>query len=190
MTGSAAIIVLAGGRATRFPGKLDRTIGGETMVQRVCRNARATGLPVYLAGSEAFTPASARGLDVAMLRDHWPGGGPLRALASACAFLDCDYVFALAGDEPNVDASVLNALAAAARPEDEAVVPRHDARLEPLAALYRRSALAREAEALFAHGEFAMHELLKRLRVRGIDVPASYFANVNIPADLARAAMR
>ena len=35
--GPAAIVLLAGGRALRFPGKLEHLIGGEPMVPRVCR---------------------------------------------------------------------------------------------------------------------------------------------------------
>lgn len=188
MTGNAAIVVLAGGRATRFPGKLEQNVGDEPLLQLVCRNARATGLPVYLAGSDEFTPAIAYRLDVPMLRDRWPGDGPLRALASACATIDSKHVFALAGDEPSVDAALLGALYAAMRPGDEAVVPRHGSRLEPLAALYDRAALLRESEALFARGVYAMHALLERLHRRPVDVRASYFTNVNTPGDLQRAA--
>jgi len=67
-------------------------------------------------------------------------------------------------------------------------VPDHDGRLEPLAALYQREALMREAwECL--HGEDrSMHALLARLRVRRVTCDAAVFANVNTSADLAQLA--
>ncbi|HEX8805295.1 MAG TPA: hypothetical protein VF741_00045, partial [Candidatus Aquilonibacter sp.] len=73
---------------------------------------------------------------------------------------------------------------------DEAVVPEHDGRLEPLAALYDREALLREAwECL--HGEDrSMHALLARLRVRRVPCDAQAFANINTSADLALMAER
>ena len=186
MTGGDAVVVLAGGRATRFPGKLAHAIGGETLLERVCRNARTAGVPVYLAGSEQLTPAQRPNLP--LLEDRWPGGGPLRALFSACESLQCDRIFALAGDEPNAGAALFRALNGAWQPGDEAVVPRHGAQLEPLAALYSRHALLREGEALLARGRDAMHALVERLNVRVVDVPAATFANVNAREDLDRVA--
>lgn len=181
-----AVVVLAGGRATRFPGKLAHDVGGETLLERACRNASAAGIPVYLAGSATFTPSDRPNLP--LLEDRWPGGGPLRALFSACRSLQCDRIFALAGDEPNAGAALFAALNDAWQPGDEAVVPRHGSHLEPLAALYSRRALLREAEVLLAQGRDAMHALVERLHARTIDVPAATFANVNARADLGRVA--
>lgn len=184
---SAAVVVLAGGRATRLPGKLARPIGGEPMLQRVCNEARRMGLPVYLAGSRRFSPALAHRLNLPLLEDRWPGGGPLRALYSAAAALDCQRIFALAGDEVGAGAPLLRMLEAAWCEGDEAVVPRHAGRLEPLAALYVRRALLREAEASFARREEALHALIARLRARFVEVSADGFVNVNTPGDAVRA---
>ena len=140
---ATAVVVLAGGRATRLPRKLERSIGGEPMLERVCRNARTLGLPVYLAGSRQFSPALARRLGLPMLHDRWPGAGPLRALFSSADALDCERIFALAGDEVRAGAALFRTLEAAWCDGDEAVVPRHDGRMEPLAALYSRRALVR-----------------------------------------------
>ena len=183
---SDAVVVLAGGRSTRFPGKLERHIGGQSMLERVIGNARETGLPVYVSGSRAFSPAVAQHLNVPILEDRWPGGGPLRALVSACARLECERVFALAADEPLAGAPLFCALADAWQAEDEAVLPRHGMHVEPLAALYSRDALLREGNALVARGDVAMHSLVERLRARFVAVTGAYFANVNAPEDLER----
>jgi molybdopterin-guanine dinucleotide biosynthesis protein A len=184
----AAIVILAGGLATRFPGKLERSLHGVSLLQRVCRNARATGLPAYIAGSEQFSPAIAADCDLPMLVDRWPGGGPLRALYSACASIDQERVFALAADEPLVGPELIASLAGAWQPGDEAVVPRHDDRIEPLAALYLRAAVLREVGALLASGNEAMGALISRIGVRFVTLSQAYFVNVNTPADLRRVA--
>ena len=183
-----AIVILAGGRATRFPGKLERRLDGESLLQRVCRNARTTGFPTYIAGSEQFSPTVAVGLGLPMLVDRWPGGGPLRALYSACASIEHARIVALAADEPSVGPEVIASLAGAWEPGDEAVIPRHDDRIEPLAALYLRAAVLREAGALLAQGSDSMRALVARICARFVILSHEHFVNVNTPADLRRAA--
>src|SRR5579863_2495802 len=94
-----AVVILTGGRATRFPRKLERPIAGKPMLQRVVANAGAIGVAVFVAGSDEFSPQMASKLGIPFLHDRWPGGGPLRALVSACAHLPHARIFALAGDE-------------------------------------------------------------------------------------------
>ncbi|MGA8532524.1 MAG: molybdenum cofactor guanylyltransferase [Candidatus Tumulicola sp.] len=182
----AAIVLLAGGMATRFPGKLAQPIDGEPMLQRVYRNARATGLPVYVAGSVQFGPAGAARPDAPILADRWPGGGPLRALFSACQSIAYARVFALAADEPQVGPALIRRLVAAWRAGDEAVVPVHGKRIEPLAALYVRNAVLRETGALLADGNESMRALLNAIQARLVTVSPSHFANVNTPGDFRR----
>ncbi|MGA7354329.1 MAG: hypothetical protein WBW76_02740, partial [Candidatus Cybelea sp.] len=79
---------------------------------------------------------------------------------------------------------VLERLAAAWRPGDEAVVPEHDGRVEPLAALYGRVAILREGFALRRTGANAMRDLLARIAVRFVAFDSSYFHNVNRMTDL------
>ncbi len=184
--GDTAVVILAGGMATRFPGKLEVALDGEPLWRRAYRNARATGWPVYIAGSERFSPALADSVSASMLIDRWPGGGPLRALVSACESIGHTRVFALAADEPRAGARLIATLARAWQAGDEAVVPQHDDRIEPLAALYLRTALLREATVLLAQENASMHALLERIRTRFATVSASYFSNVNTPEDLRR----
>lgn len=185
MNGDIAIAILAGGRATRFPGKLERAIGGRPMLAGVYEGAVATGWPVYLVGTPPLLP-SIEGIDARTIADSAPGTGPLQALAAACAAIEEPRVLALAGDEPNVDAALLRELVRCWVTGDEAVVPRHDGGIEPLAALYDRRAVLRENTAAAGAGA-SMHALIQRLRVRYVPTPQRYFANVNTPDDFARA---
>lgn len=184
-TGEATVIVLlAGGEARRFPGKLEHPVDGRPMIVHLFERVRTAGRPVYVAGKGSFSPAVDARLEAPLLIDRHPRGGPLNALLSACAMIRASRVFALAADQPRLDAGVLERLAAAWRPGDEAVVPEHDGRVEPLAALYGRLAILREGFALRRTGANAMRDLLARIAVRFVAFDSSYFHNVNRMTDL------
>jgi molybdopterin-guanine dinucleotide biosynthesis protein A len=179
-----AIVLLAGGQARRFPGKLEHPIDGRAMVVHVYERVRAAGWPVYIAGKSSFSREVDAQLDAPLVIDRRRGGGPLHALLSACAVIRAERIFAVAADQPRLDAVVLRRLAAAWQPGDEAVVPEHDGKLEPLAALYARPALLREGFELRASSESAMHNVIARLAARFVPLDAGYFYNVNRMADV------
>ncbi len=185
---ATAIVMLAGGDARRFHGKLERPIDGAPMILRCYRNLKAAALPIYVAARGPFAPEIDALIDAPRLIDRDPGAGPLRAFASACAAVEAERCFAVAADQPRLEASLLQRLMAAWRLGDEAVVPTHDGRIEPLAALYDRAAVVREEPGLRRDGKSAMHDLLARVAVRFISLPAEHFYNVNRPSDLAGAA--
>jgi molybdenum cofactor guanylyltransferase len=187
---STAVVMLAGGEARRFPGKLEQLIDGEPLIVRCYRNLQTTGLPIYIAAREHFSRDVAAQLDAPLLIDRDPGGGPLRAFASACVAIGAERCFAVASDQPRLEASVLRRLLAAWRPGDEAIVPVHDGRIEPLAALYDRAAVLREDPGLRREGRTAMHELVERVAVRFVPIEAAFFHNVNRPSDVAGAVAR
>jgi len=178
-----AIVILAGGRATRFPGKLEVAVNGEPLLARVYHHLRDVA-PVTIAGRDTFSGRLDALLDCPIVVDRWPDRGPLGGLLSAAHETRASRIFAVAGDAPLVTAALVATLSKAWQDGDEAVVPEHDGRLEPLAALYQRAALLREGwECL--HGEDrSMHALLARLRVRRVACDGKMFANVNTAEDL------
>ena len=179
-----AILVLAGGRASRFPGKLEALVGGEPLVLRAFRAASATGWPVYVSAQGPFPGEIDRRLDCTVLIDRQPWGGPLRALHSACETIAHERIFVLAADLPRIDKPLIERIAGAWLPGDEAVVPRHHGKLEPLVALYSRTAVVQESFTLFSEPRASMHDLIDRIGAHFLDVEAEYFANVNTPEDL------
>lgn len=175
------VVILAGGRATRFPGKLTAVVRNEPMLEGVVRRF-ATRANVIICG------APPPGVDLGgarVIADADPGRGPLRALVNAVAQLDATRLVVIAGDLPNAGEQLYDLLCASYREGDEAVVPQHDQISEPLAALYDRRALLRAAEAALDSGVSSMHGMLSRLNVRRIDAPGTWFRNVNTPRDLA-----
>jgi molybdopterin-guanine dinucleotide biosynthesis protein A len=180
-----AIVILAGGEARRFPGKLEHLIEGRPMFLRVYEAMRATQWPLYIAGKGTFSPPIDAQLEAPLVIDRLPGRGPLAALVNACALIRERHVFAIAADQPHLDASALRRLADSWRPGDEAVVPEHDGSIEPLAALYARPAILREGFELRGAKRKAMHAMIDRLAVRFVKFDSSHFRNVNRPGDLA-----
>lgn len=185
--GEIAIVLLAGGQARRFPGKLEHRIDGEPLILRCYRELRATRWPIYVAAKGSFGAEIDAALDAPVLIDRQPGRGPMHAFVSACDSIEAERVFAVAADQPRLRSSALKRLADAWQDRDEAVVPSHEGRIEPLAALYDRRAVLRESVYLQRLGRNAMLDLVARLSVRHVPMDAQLFHNVNEPADLADA---
>ena len=176
------VIILAGGRATRLPGKLDVNIAGMPLLARVYENVRSVA-PVIIAGGAFSFDLEAR-LDCPIVVDQWPDRGPIGGLLSGCTQTQAKRVYLIAGDAPRITADVLESLARVWQEGDEAVVPSHGDRLEPLAALYDRAAVEREGFEVLRGPDRSMHALLARLRVRRIPMQPEVFLNINTPADL------
>jgi molybdopterin-guanine dinucleotide biosynthesis protein A len=205
MTASLGILVLAGGDATRLPGKLALPVSGtraddaETlpMLVHVFRNmahSQRGDREIVIAGKGTFSPEIDALLDAPLVIDRWTRRGPLAGLLTAMARMRSRYVFAAAGDAPNLTAAFADALAARMVPGDEAIVPERapnasDAEagvraIEPLAAVYDRLAFLREGLPVLRSGRGALRLVLARLRTRYVIVDdADTFANVNTPDD-------
>lgn len=180
---SAAIALLAGGAARRFPDKLTQAIDGQPMVLRTYANVRGRW-PVCVVARATFLPEIDAQLDCSLVVDRWPGRGPLGALLTACDALWAPVLFAVAADMPNASRAVLETLFAGWRDDDEALVPRTSNGLQPLCAAYARAALLREGFAVLQRGDASMHALLDRLRTRALPFDDAPFHNVNTRADL------
>jgi molybdopterin-guanine dinucleotide biosynthesis protein A len=180
---SVTTVILAGGRATRLPGKLERVVAGEPLLLRVYRSLK-NGAPAVVSAAGSFAAELDARLDCPVIVDRRPGLGPLGGLLSACEELRSEWIFAVAGDAPNVDGAVFDALRLHASDDVDAVVPAHAGGIEPLAALYRRAALEREGYDVL-QADRSMHGLLARIRVRRVAMPQERFLNVNTFADLA-----
>jgi molybdopterin-guanine dinucleotide biosynthesis protein A len=182
--GALGVIILAGGRASRLPGKLTLDAGGMPLVVRVFRNVRAIG-PVYVSAAGSFGAAIDAALECRTVRDTIPGRGPLGGLLSVLPHVSEPYVFVVAGDAPFVNAEVAGELVHAWEDGLQAVVPVNElGLLEPLCALYERAALLDVAECVLAEGSGSVAAAVERLRARRVRLSNErVLANVNTPAD-------
>jgi molybdopterin-guanine dinucleotide biosynthesis protein A len=184
-----AVCILAGGEATRLPGKLALEVGELPMLVRVYRNV-SPGRATWLSTKGPLAPELAAQIDAPQVVDRWPLRGPLSGLLSTLNEMRAEWVFAVAGDAPFVDAAFIDSLEATIAPQYEAIVPMHDderRRIEPLAALYRREAFLREGMPVLLGGEGALRLVIDRLKTRFVPVREHrVFENVNTPADYAK----
>ena len=149
------------------------------MITRVFDSLRETGWPIWIAGKGTFARELDALLDAPLVIDRRGGGGPLRAFLWACAALrGAQRVFAIAADQPALEASVLRKIAAAWEPGDEAIVPEHGGEIEPLAALYARRAVL-QAGLRLRTGRAAMRDLIASIAAHFIKLDSRYFLNVN-----------
>ncbi len=179
-----SVVIVAGGNASRLPGKLALDAGGMPLLVRVYRNV-ARGRPTIIAAQD-LAPELAAAIDAPVIGEIGPKRGPLGGLLAAFARVTTPWVFAVAGDAPFVDAAHIARLIAAREPGDEAVVPRHPSgQVEPLAALYNVAAYVRAGTEELAAGG-ALHKVAARLRTRYIEIDdPRIFTNVNTPAQYA-----
>ncbi len=160
------VCLLAGGRATRLPRKLQRRIHGQTLLARV--HARfAAHYKVALS-----TAAS----------DSVPDAGPLGGIVSVFERCEHERIFVVAADMPHADPRRVEQFCAAWSDELQAVVARTPAGWEPLYALYERRAFLHAARSVL-RGSRAVTDVVAKLKVLSIDVPAQEAASVNTPQD-------
>jgi len=194
MHDEVTIVLLAGGRATRLPGKLALPIGDEPMLLRVHRQLTHSGHPCIVSVREELSASALVGLNAPFVLDEYIDAGPLGGLASAAKRVLTPLLFAAAADLPNLDAHALEVLLrryegemAGASTAPQAIVPRHsNGDVEPLAALYDTQALRASAERALRSGRRKVTEALVGLRVIYYDIPQveeSRYLNVNTAED-------
>lgn len=178
------VVLLAGGQASRLPGKLELDAGGVPLLLRVYGNVRAAG-PVYVSAAGGFPGTIDRALDCPIIVDRWPHRGPLAALDNILPHVREPRVFVVAGDAPFVTAEVAAELATAWEPGLQAVVPVNaGGHLEPLCALYDRAALLAAAREVLAQGSGGVAAAVERLHAKRVRLSNErVFANVNTAAD-------
>lgn len=186
------IVVLAGGHATRLPGKLALPIDGEPMLARVLRALSVTGAPCLVVANARLPQEIAALINVPIVYDEVPGEGPLAALASCAATVNTPFFFAAAGDMPGINADFVGRVVAAAEAAGwpDATIPmRADGTLEPLAALYKVEPWLIAARNALANGRRNVTAALEGLRTTRYSIvpeDESALANINTADDYER----
>jgi molybdopterin-guanine dinucleotide biosynthesis protein A len=179
--------ILCGGLSTRMGrDKALLDIDGATLLERAVARLQTVADPVLLAsGSRELTHPACFSVP-----DDMTGVGPLAGLLAVLRASPHQLCAIVAVDMPDISPDLLRRLAALREGED-AVVAVSPRGLEPLHAVYARSALA-AVEAALREGERSLHGLLQRLRVRrvnaadllGARAAARFAVNLNSPADV------
>ena len=168
-------VVLAGGASTRMGrDKALLEIEGETLVAGATRRLGEVCDEVLIADA-------GRGLLPGSVPDG-PGEGPAAGILGAARARPRERLLVLAVDLPKVPVSLLGELA---RSEADLAIPRWEAGVEPLCALYGPAALAALEERV-GRGQLDLRTLAETpgLRVIYLEGPGEVFLNVNRPEDL------
>ncbi|MGH7608499.1 MAG: molybdenum cofactor guanylyltransferase [Candidatus Dormibacteria bacterium] len=201
-TQQLTLVILAGGHSRRMgedkPGLLFPGPGGLPLIRRLReRLGVIAGVPL-IAGPHDY------GTGWPVVADDPRLEGPAAGVVAGLGAAPGELALVLAADLPFPSPALALGLAelAGRHPELEAVVPVHRGRLEPLFAIYRRSASAAllrvgHSGASGARGP-ALRELLPQLRLlpvaeatwREWDPEALSFINCNTREELAEAAQR
>lgn len=161
-------------------------VGGEPLVARVARAARAAADEVLLIAPDSKCFES---LGLPIVCEETPGLGPLEGLRVGLAAARHDWALVLACDLPNLEAPVLQRLLDF-RGGVDAVVPQTARGLQPLCALYHKRVLG-QIEAALKEGERALHIALEGVQLVSptaaeMGVGEAFFDNLNTPEDVKR----
>jgi molybdopterin-guanine dinucleotide biosynthesis protein A len=160
-------------------------LGGIAMIEHVARACSDASLNVVVVGRDAMPTTVAIERWIA---DELPGAGPLAALAAVLRATSRE-VLLVACDMPMLDAASVAWLVGIPMTRDvDALIVRHDDRIEPTFSRYRASCLD-AVDAMIARGERSLRALLDVVTVATVDAPPSVarrLVNVNTPEDLDR----
>ena len=186
-------MLLAGGLATRLPGKLALPIRGEPMLVRVFHRLDDGHRPCVISARATLDAPLMRRIHAPVVLDEYRGCGPLGGLVSAAGRVATPLLFAAAGDLPGMDAAFVEDLETeydrlqAAGDAPEAIVPVWpDGTLEPLAALYDAAVLARVGRRVLDAGGRRVTAILEHMRFVAFAVrpqDEARLRNVNTPND-------
>jgi len=180
-------VVLAGGKSSRMGrDKALIEVGGRSLLDLALDRLGPHVEELLVIGE----PEKYGSVGPFVIADEWPGKGPLGGLATAMRYASNDRLLVVACDLPGLDGRLFELLKAQLGTATEAVVPRHDGLIEPLAAAYHRN-----AQPVFRRcveqDVLKMADALALVRTSYVQVvpgrdgwPEDLFRNINAPGDL------
>ncbi len=176
--------VLAGGLSKRFGvPKAKVLFRGKELIQVVMDAVAPEADELFIIANE---PSYGK-YGVPVYPDSLPSCGPLVGLASALKNARYEYCFLLACDLPFLQKELFEELKK--YNEYEAVVPRHGAHIEPLAALYKKTTRALLEEQIAA-GHYKMQDAIEKMNYHYLQtedcksLTPDLFINLNTPEEL------
>lgn len=180
---ACGVLLLAGGQASRLPGKLELPVDGIPLLVRVYERVRSLG-PVIIAANRGFAPEIDAALRCPIVIDRYAKRGPLGGIVSALPHMAATQVFVVAADLPFACAQTATQLRARWTSSIQGVVPSSGGRLHPLCAVYDRLALLQAAAASLARDSGTVKSAVERLAIEAVVFSDDRrFFNVNTPAD-------
>jgi molybdopterin-guanine dinucleotide biosynthesis protein A len=181
-------VILAGGKSRRMGNdKAFLSLDGKPLLLRQIESAREIGAEEIFISGKPESDYTAFGCGV--LTDRFEDAGPLSGVERALAAASNSLLLVLAVDMPGMNAMPLREILGRCT-QNRGAIPRVAGQLEPLAAVYPKSAL-KLATHLLENGRFAMRHFAERCVEEAlaefVDFSGQWsacFQNWNTPADV------
>lgn len=159
-------LILAGGRGRRMGGLTKGALelaSGEAVLAHILAALAPIVRRTHVVAPPDLHPDLSRLTSAPLLSDL--GTGPANAIISAARAIDAELVFLLASDLAGLSTELLRWVLEAYSGDEDAVIPIHEGRPQPLLGLYRRAVLAEQTLSPGA----SVRALLGGLRWRGLE---------------------
>jgi len=179
-------VVLAGGQSSRYgQPKMFELFNGLPLYKQSLIALQKNQLQPLIIATNASLQSKFVEEDVQWNIEKQPHQGPLFALHNIMTnFPEVEWFFVIASDMPFINAEFVQSMLTCIDDRYEAIVPKQASRIQPLAALYRRSALPK-AHQLVQQNKRSMKVLLEQLQVCYVpfEEDRSTFININSQQD-------
>lgn len=184
--------ILSGGKSSRMgTHKALLNIDGKSLIQRMVEILNSIFSTVVISSNE---PQLYKSLEKKIIKDIYPGRGPLSGIHSALSYSSTERNFVIFCDMPFVNNQLINYLCNY-ESDKEIIILKADGRIQPLCGLYSKKILP-DVELLLKESaqkesslKGSIYELLERVDTEIIDVTEmkfyhpDLFFNINTPED-------
>ncbi|MGX9134306.1 molybdenum cofactor guanylyltransferase [Rummeliibacillus sp. JY-2-4R] len=179
-------VVLAGGQSSRYgQPKMFESFAGQPLYKNSLIALQKNQLHPLIIATNAYLQSKFTEENIEMIIEMHPHQGPLSAVQNIMTnFPDVEWFFVVASDMPYMNADFVQSMLTFIDDRYDAIVPKQTSRIQPLASLYRRSALPK-AKLLIQQNKRSMNVLLEQLRVCYLEFEeeCSTFININTQLD-------
>lgn len=181
-------VILAGGAAKRFGGRIKSKLRvcGEPIISRILNSIEGIFSEIVIVTN---TPEEFEEYGHRMIKDQYPGIGPLGGIHAALRAVSGGAIFVLAGDMPLIgrelicrQISLYNKIGAGI------LTPRAGGFIEPLHSIYNTSLLPVLEEFIIVNHSHAVREFLRLVNVSYFKIDeetaSGVFMNINSPGDI------
>jgi molybdopterin-guanine dinucleotide biosynthesis protein A len=182
-------VILAGGQSSRFgSNKALALLHGKSLISHVTDIMSAIFTDHLLVTN---TPEQYDFLNMPMIKDQYPGMGPLAGIHAALMQINTSRAFVVACDMPNVSPELIRYLCSIDAQEYDVVIPWLEKGQEPLFGIYHKKSLP-IIDSFLQQKKCQVTMALKKLQVRRVNEDEilsvtddlACFKNINRPADL------
>ncbi len=182
----ACCAILAGGKAERMPDKPFLLLNGKPLVCHVLEAAEEYFDGVIIVAKkehENKLKKLMQNKNTELIIENSSEFSPWNGIKTAAESAKAEWIFLLACDMPFINAKLFDLLASKINPDIDCVIPQTD-RLQPICALYRRSALAN------ANKEGSLTRFAESLKREAVQIPEEnsfWLFNINTKEDFGKA---